>query len=248
MKAKAKEITPQELAEIIRRHPRVVALTGAGISVESGIPDFRSPGGLWERFDPMEYAHIQAFRRHPAKVWQLLKEMDDDHHPGPAQSGPLRPGGAGGQRVSDRHHHPERGQPAPGRGVQTGGGVPRQRPALRLRYLPRPPPPGDPGFFPYPALLPLRRPDPARRGLLRGGHSPRGPGRGRRTGPALRPAPGHRHLGRSGPGQLHPPHRQGMARPHRGKQPGTHPPHHSLTDHFLKGSAGKLLPEVIKDL
>jgi len=77
MKAKAKEINPQELAGIIRRHPRVVALTGAGISVESGIPDFRSPGGLWERFDPMEYAHIQAFRRHPAKVWQLLKEMDD---------------------------------------------------------------------------------------------------------------------------------------------------------------------------
>jgi NAD-dependent deacetylase len=77
MKAKAKEITPQELAGIIRRHPRVVALTGAGISVESGIPDFRSAGGLWERFDPMEYAHIQAFRRHPAKVWQLLKEMDE---------------------------------------------------------------------------------------------------------------------------------------------------------------------------
>ena len=44
MKAKAKEITPQELAGIIRRHPRVAALTGAGISVASGIPDFRSPG------------------------------------------------------------------------------------------------------------------------------------------------------------------------------------------------------------
>jgi NAD-dependent deacetylase len=77
MKAKVKEITPQELAGIIRRHPRVVALTGAGISVESGIPDFRSPGGLWDRFNPMEYAHIQAFRRNPAKVWQLLKEMDE---------------------------------------------------------------------------------------------------------------------------------------------------------------------------
>ena len=45
MKDEAKEITPQELAGIIHRHPRVVALTGAGISVESGIPDFRSPGG-----------------------------------------------------------------------------------------------------------------------------------------------------------------------------------------------------------
>jgi NAD-dependent deacetylase len=77
MKAQQKEITPPELADLIRRHPRVVALTGAGISVESGIPDFRSKGGLWERFDPLEYASIQAFRRHPAKVWQLLKEMDE---------------------------------------------------------------------------------------------------------------------------------------------------------------------------
>ena len=77
MKAKMKEITPPELAEITRRHPRVVALTGAGISVESGVPSFRGAGGLWERYDPMEYAHIQAFRRQPAKVWQLLKEMDD---------------------------------------------------------------------------------------------------------------------------------------------------------------------------
>jgi len=76
MKAKAKEITPQELAGIIRRHPRVVALTGAGISVESGIPDFRSAGGLWSRFDPIEYAYIRAFRTNPAKVWAMLKEMD----------------------------------------------------------------------------------------------------------------------------------------------------------------------------
>lgn len=52
-----------------------IALTGAGISVESGIPDFRSPGGLWSRFDPMEYAHIDSFRRNPEKVWEMLKEM-----------------------------------------------------------------------------------------------------------------------------------------------------------------------------
>ena len=71
-----KEITPSQLAEIIRGSTRAVALTGAGISVESGIPDFRSPGGLWSRFDPMEYAAIQAFRAHPAKVWDMLKEMD----------------------------------------------------------------------------------------------------------------------------------------------------------------------------
>jgi NAD-dependent deacetylase len=37
----------------------VVALTGAGISVESGIPPFRGKGGIWEKFDPMEFAHIE---------------------------------------------------------------------------------------------------------------------------------------------------------------------------------------------
>ena len=76
MNHQPKEITPEKLAALLRRHRRIVALTGAGISVESGIPDFRSPGGLWERFDPMEYAHIRAFRANPAKVWALLQEMD----------------------------------------------------------------------------------------------------------------------------------------------------------------------------
>jgi NAD-dependent deacetylase len=76
MKTQAQEITPEKLAALIRPSRRVVALTGAGISVESGIPDFRSPGGLWERFNPMEYAHIRAFRANPAKVWTLLNEMD----------------------------------------------------------------------------------------------------------------------------------------------------------------------------
>jgi NAD-dependent deacetylase len=77
MKANLKETTPAKLAALLQQHRRLVALTGAGISVESGIPDFRSPDGLWARFDPMEYAHIQAFRKNPAKVWALLKEMDE---------------------------------------------------------------------------------------------------------------------------------------------------------------------------
>lgn len=62
-------------AEDILKARRAVAFTGAGISVESGIPDFRSPGGLWSRFDPMQYAHISSFRRNPEKVWEMLKEM-----------------------------------------------------------------------------------------------------------------------------------------------------------------------------
>lgn len=53
-----------------------VALTGAGISVESGIPDFRSAGGFWSRYDPMVYGHIEAFRMNPTEVWKMLLEMD----------------------------------------------------------------------------------------------------------------------------------------------------------------------------
>lgn len=60
------------LAELIREAGSVVALTGAGISVPSGIPDFRSPGtGIWENVDPMEVAHIDAFRSDPARFWSF---------------------------------------------------------------------------------------------------------------------------------------------------------------------------------
>jgi NAD-dependent deacetylase len=58
------------LAELIRSAGSVVALTGAGISVPSGIPDFRSPGtGLWANVDPMAVAHISVWRADPATFW-----------------------------------------------------------------------------------------------------------------------------------------------------------------------------------
>jgi NAD-dependent deacetylase len=59
------------LAELIRERQPCVVLTGAGVSTESGIPDFRSPTGLWAQFDPLEYASLQAFRSDPAKVWRF---------------------------------------------------------------------------------------------------------------------------------------------------------------------------------
>ena len=62
-------------AHYIARSARVVALTGAGISVESGIPPFRGKGGVWETIDPMEFAHIDAFMRDPEKVWRILITM-----------------------------------------------------------------------------------------------------------------------------------------------------------------------------
>ena len=61
-----------QLAELIRDARSVVALTGAGISVPSGIPDFRTPGtGLWANVDPMEVAHIDVFRRDPERFWRF---------------------------------------------------------------------------------------------------------------------------------------------------------------------------------
>ncbi len=67
----------QRMAERISRSRYAVALTGAGISVESGIPDFRSAGGLWSKYDPMEFAYIESFRANPAKVWKMLVELDE---------------------------------------------------------------------------------------------------------------------------------------------------------------------------
>ncbi len=64
-------MSAEALAQLIRDNQPCVVLTGAGVSTESGIPDFRSRDGIWRRYDPMEYATIQAFRRDPVKVWDF---------------------------------------------------------------------------------------------------------------------------------------------------------------------------------
>ncbi|HEV7563680.1 MAG TPA: NAD-dependent protein deacylase [Solirubrobacterales bacterium] len=62
------------LAELIRGSRSTVALTGAGVSVPSGIPDFRTPEtGLWAEVDPMEVAHIDVFERDPERFWSYYR-------------------------------------------------------------------------------------------------------------------------------------------------------------------------------
>ncbi len=76
------------LAELIRGSGCTVALTGAGISVPSGIPDFRTPEtGLWANVDPMEVAHIDVFERDPARFWSYYRprfQALGDKAPNPA--------------------------------------------------------------------------------------------------------------------------------------------------------------------
>jgi NAD-dependent deacetylase len=72
VRASARSAAAARVADLLRESERAVVLTGAGISVPSGIPDFRSPGtGLWENVDPMEVAHIDAWRRDPDRFWSF---------------------------------------------------------------------------------------------------------------------------------------------------------------------------------
>ena len=59
-------------AALLKKARKGVALTGAGVSTESGIPDFRGKDGLWSRYDPHEYGTMGAFQAEPAKVWRML--------------------------------------------------------------------------------------------------------------------------------------------------------------------------------
>lgn len=60
--------------DLLLEASHVVVLTGAGISTESGVPDFRSPGGIWERYDPTMF-FIERFLSDPEEVWRSMLDM-----------------------------------------------------------------------------------------------------------------------------------------------------------------------------
>jgi len=74
-------------ADAIKAAHSAAAVTGAGISAESGIPTFRGHGGIWERYPPDEYATVDAYNRNPEKVWKFWCELAStlaDRKPNPA--------------------------------------------------------------------------------------------------------------------------------------------------------------------
>lgn len=64
----------ENAAKALRDARCVMAFTGAGISVESGIPPFRGPGGIWSKYDSDKFEK-SYFKRHPEEVWPLFKEI-----------------------------------------------------------------------------------------------------------------------------------------------------------------------------
>jgi NAD-dependent deacetylase len=69
----------KKAAGLLAQDKHCVVLSGAGISAESGIPTFRSKGGLWEKYDPTVYASIEVFRQDPSKYWEIRGEFIRDY-------------------------------------------------------------------------------------------------------------------------------------------------------------------------
>mmetsp|Transcript_3800 Transcript_3800/g.10922 ORF Transcript_3800/g.10922 Transcript_3800/m.10922 type:complete len:119 (+) Transcript_3800:269-625(+) len=79
-KARTEEETFEEVARTLSKAKRITVFSGAGVSVSSGIPDFRSPGGIWTRFDPMVYCDYENFLDKPEMFWTMVKCLYQDIH------------------------------------------------------------------------------------------------------------------------------------------------------------------------
>ena len=79
-------VEPSRLAELILARQPCVVLTGAGVSTESGIPDFRSPGGLWSEFDPLDYGSIDVVPPRPGADLGVLRRAGSRSWPRPSRT------------------------------------------------------------------------------------------------------------------------------------------------------------------
>lgn len=96
-----------DLASLVRQSSRAVAFTGAGISTKSGIPDFRSPGGLWTQNKPIPFQAFVASREARAEAWRRKFTIDDSYRGARPARGHKCPRGDDRGRASARHHHAE---------------------------------------------------------------------------------------------------------------------------------------------
>ena len=130
-------------ADCVARARYVVALTGAGLSVESGIPPFRGPDGLWTKHGEPPMNGFQRFLADPRRAWEErlnptgpMRELWEALGGGEAESGAPRARGARGPRGAARADHAERRQPAPAGRQPAPARDPRQRhadPLPRMR-------------------------------------------------------------------------------------------------------------------
>jgi Sir2 family len=223
----------REAARILAERGNAVVLTGAGISVESGIPSFRGSQGMWAKFDPMEYATLHAFMKSPRKVWEMLTEMvsvcggavPNAAHRGLAaleETGIVRAvitqnvdglhQAAGSRRVIEYHGNLDELEAVPDPGAVDAG----RRSPVRLRRDPQ-----------------------AQRGPVRRADPVACPGRGRGGGPDVRRPRRDRHLRAGFPRLRHPADREGVGSGYRRNQPRAHTPYFNDHRHlFTVGGLG----------
>ncbi len=105
-----------ELARLIERARHAVVFTGAGISTESGIPDFRSPGGIWTKMAPIDFSDFLASEEARRETWRRRFAMEDTFRAAPTEPRPPRGRRTGPPRHCRRGDHPEHRRSTPGLG------------------------------------------------------------------------------------------------------------------------------------
>ena len=109
-----------ELSRLIDNAARVTIFTGAGLSTECGVPDFRSPNSPWMKFKPIDFDMFVSDPLMREEAWRRKFAMDDLYAHAKPGRGPSRARLARGEREGGRHHHPEHRQSASGVGRPAG--------------------------------------------------------------------------------------------------------------------------------